>query len=316
MTEPAERSGISTVIGLNHVGLSVSDLQASIDFYTKAASVTVDPAMRLSNTAAEQASGFANAPIDRSVLAGPNGYLELSQYDPSLAGKAEAIPVCGPGITHVCFQSPTNQNIYGRFKASGAKPVSRGTEPVDLGGYGVYYAYQRDADGIMFETEHLDQPHFEGPIWLSHVALVTPDIERLVDFYEHILGAKPNRRSDDVKGPRFDEVADYDGTHIRAAWFHTTNMILEIWQFLDPVTPEPGAPNSIEKFGYNKFAFEVTDIESDYRRLIAVGVQFLSKPVKTDSSTEVFGRDPDGNLFSLIQPAPDSGISIQALKAR
>jgi len=315
-TRQTERSNPSSVTGLNHIGLSVSDLQASIAFYSEAASVEVDRSKRLSNSAAEQASGFDNTPVDRAVLAGPNGYLELSQYAPALAGPPEEIPVQGPGITHVCFQAPTPQNIYGRFKRLGAIPVSRGTEPVDLGGYGVYYAYERDADGIMFETEHLDEPHFEGPIWLSHIALVTPDIDRLVEFYENLLGFQPNRRSDKVTGPRFDEVADLDGIQIRAAWFHMTNMILELWQFIIPVTPEAGAPTSFERIGYNKIAFEVSDIQSDYKRLADSGVQFLSEPVQTDASTEVFGRDPDGNLLSLIQPAPRSGISIEELKAR
>ena len=80
--------------------------------------------------------------------------------------------------------------------------------------------------------------------------------------------------------------------------------------------PEPGAPLPFEKIGYHKFAFEVSDIQSDYKRLLASGVEFLSEPVQTDESTEVFGRDPDGNLFSLIEPAPGSSISIAALKAR
>jgi catechol 2,3-dioxygenase-like lactoylglutathione lyase family enzyme len=316
MTDQPEQSNSSSVVGFNHIGVSVSDLKASIAFYTEAAAVEVDYSKRLGNSAAEKASGFDNAPVDRAVLAGPNGYLELSQYKSSLAGPAVEIPVQGPGMTHFCFQAPTSRDLYGRFKKLGATPVSRGTEPVDLGGYGVYYAYERDADGIMFETEHLDTPHFEGPVWLSHIAVVTPDIDRLVEFYENIIGCEPTRRSDKVTGPRFDEVADYDGIFIRAAWFNMRNMILELWQFINPATQEAGPPIPYEKIGYNKFAFEVTDIQSDYNRLVESGVQFLSEPVQTDASTEVYGRDPDGNLFSLIQPAPDSGNSIQALKAR
>jgi catechol 2,3-dioxygenase-like lactoylglutathione lyase family enzyme len=294
----------------------VSDLKASAAFYTGAASLELDRSKALSNTLAEAASGFANSPVDRVVLAGPNGYLELSQYDASLSGPAEEIPVQGPGITHYCFQAPVPQNLYGRFKDLGATPVSRGTEPVDLGGYGVYYAYERDADGIMFETEHFDEPHFEGPIWLSHIALVTPDIDRLVSFYQNLIGFEPTRRNDNVSGPRADEVIDHDGTIIRAAWFNMSNMILELWQFVNPQTPEVGEPIPFEKIGYNKFAFEVADIQSDYKRLVESGVRFLSEPVQSDVSTEVFGRDPDGNLFSLIQPAADSGISITTMKMR
>lgn len=312
----ATPSNPSSVKGINHIGLCVSDLKASIAFYTEAASIEVDHSKRLGNSAAEKASGFNNDPVDRATLKGPNGYLELSQYDASLAGPAEEIPVQGPGVTHVCYQSPTTQDIYSRFKALGATPVSRGTEPVDLGGYGVYYAYERDSDGIMFETEHLDKPHFEGPIWISHVALVSHDLDRLTDFYENLFGCKPNRRTNKAAGPRFDEVIDYDGVHIRAAWFDLSNMILELWQFVNPVTPEPGAPLPFEKIGYNKFAFEVSDIHSDYRRLVDAGVQFLSEPVETEESTEVFGRDPDGNLFSLIQPARGSSISIDALSKK
>jgi catechol 2,3-dioxygenase-like lactoylglutathione lyase family enzyme len=309
-------SNLSTIKGINHVGLSVSDLKASMAFYSDAASLEIESTSRFSNSAAEKASGFSNEPVARAALKAPNGYLELSQYDASLTGPAEEVSVTGPGVTHVCYQSPTTQDVYSRFRSLGATPVSRGNEPVDLGGYGVYYAYSRDADGIMFETEHLDKPHFEGPVWFSHVALVSPDLDRLVDFYENLLGSKPNRRSNKVTGPRFDDVIDFDETYIRAAWFDTSNMILELWQFVNPVTPEPGAPVPFEKIGYNKFAFEVSDIDADYKRLVESGVQFLSEPVQTDESTEVYARDPDGNLFSLIQPAPGSSISIDELKPR
>ncbi len=103
--EQTAPSNLSTITGLSHVSLSVSDLKASIAFYTEAAFLEVDHSMRLGNSLAETASGFDNAPLDRAVLAGPNGYLELSQYDSLLAGTAEEIPVRGLGITHICFQA-------------------------------------------------------------------------------------------------------------------------------------------------------------------------------------------------------------------
>lgn len=316
MAVQSAQSNPSTIEGINHVGMSVRDLKASVEFYTKAVAIEEDPSKRLSNSTAERASGFASSPISRTALRGPNGYLELSQYDASLFGSTEVLSVRGPGITHVCYQSPTTQDIYSRFIAQGATPVSRGKAPISLLGRGVYYAYERDRDGIMFETEHLDKPSFQGPIWLAHIALVSAEIDRSVEFYTNLLGFKPNRRSNKAAGPTFDEVTDYDDVHIRAAWFDLGNMSLELWEFVNPVTPAPSAPVPFERIGYTKFAFEVSDIEKDYRRLVESGVRFLSEPVQTSESIEVYSRDPDGNLFSLIQPLPGSSISIHALRKR
>jgi catechol 2,3-dioxygenase-like lactoylglutathione lyase family enzyme len=183
-------------------------------------------------------------------------------------------------------------------------------------GQGVYYAYARDHDGIMYETEHLDHAPFEGPIWFSHVALVSPDLDRLVEFYSLLFDAEPNRRTNRASGPRFDEVAGYDDVMIRAAWFDIGNMILEMWQFVNPVTPEPEKPPSIEDLGYNKVAFEVSDLYKEYERLTALGVAFLSSPTMSVDGWEVCLRDPDGNLISLIQPQTEAGLSVSHLKQK
>ena len=306
----------STIKGINHVGLCVSDLQAAAAFYERAAGISQAPIKGLGNPMAEMASGFEILPEDRLTLRGPNAYLQLSQYAPLDGAASGVLPVAGPGVTHVCFQSATQKNIYARFKAQGAVPVSRGDAPISLLGQGVYYAYARDLDGIMFETEHLDRPHFNDPVWLSHVALVSPDIDQLVAFYQTVLGVQVSRRANKAAGPTFDQVADYDDVHIRAAWFHMENMDLELWQFVNPVTPETGPPAPFEQIGYQKFAFEVSDIQKDYGRLVDAGITFLSKPVESAQSTEVYARDPDGNLFSLIQMRDDSAYSIDRLKKK
>jgi catechol 2,3-dioxygenase-like lactoylglutathione lyase family enzyme len=294
--------------------MSVTDLKASVEFYSEALGV------RLQNTPdtmrTEDASLGFSTPSNSAVLAFPNGYLKLSEYDRSDFSPPPVLPVKGPGITHVCYQSPTSEDIYQRLINGGATTVSRGEQPVHLLGQGVYYAYARDHDGIMYETEHLDHAPFEGPIWLSHAALVSPDLDRLVEFYSLLLDAKPNRRTDRASGPRFDEVAGYDNVMIRAAWFDIGNMILEMWQFLNPVTPEPQRPSAIEDVGYNKVAFEVSDLPKEYERLTALGVRFLSSPATSVDGWEVCLRDPDGNLISLIQPKIQDDLSVSHLKQK
>jgi catechol 2,3-dioxygenase-like lactoylglutathione lyase family enzyme len=294
--------------------MSVTDLKASVEFYSQALGV------RLQNTPdtmqAEDGSLGLSTPSNSAVLAFPNGYLKLSEYDRSDFSPPPVLPVKGPGITHVCYQSPTSEDIYQRLINGGATTVSRGEQPVHLLGQGVYYAYARDHDGIMYETEHLDHAPFEGPIWLSHAALVSPDLDRLVEFYSLLLDAKPNRRTDRASGPRFDEVAGYDNVMIRAAWFDIGNMILEMWQFVNPVTPEPQRPSAIDDVGYNKVAFEVSDLQTEYERLTTLGVAFLSSPARSVDGWEVCLRDPDGNLISLIQPKQQDDLSVSYLKQK
>ena len=314
MSSSQSESCASSVIGIHHVGMSVTDLKASVEFYSQALGV------RLQNTPdtmqAEDGSLGFSTPSNSAVLAFPNGYLKLSEYDRSDFSPPPVLPVKGPGITHVCYQSPTSEDIYQRLINGGATTVSRGEQPVHLLGQGVYYAYARDHDGIMYETEHLDHAPFEGPIWLSHAALVSPDLDRLVEFYSLLLDAKPNRRTDRASGPRFDEVAGYDNVMIRAAWFDIGNMILEMWQFVNPVTPEPQRPSAIEDVGYNKVAFEVSDLQTEYERLTTLGVAFLSSPARSVDGWEVCLRDPDGNLISLIQPKQQDDLSVSYLKQK
>lgn len=314
MSSSQSESCASSVIGIHHVGMSVTDLKASVEFYSQALGV------RLQNTPdtmqAEDGSLGFSTPSNSAVLAFPNGYLKLSEYDRSDFSPPPVLPVKGPGITHVCYQSPTSEDIYQRLINGGATTVSRGEQPVHLLGQGVYYAYARDHDGIMYETEHLDHAPFEGPIWLSHAALVSPDLDRLVEFYSLLLDAKPNRRTDRASGPRFDEVAGYDNVMIRAAWFDIGNMILEMWQFVNPVTPQPQRPSAIEDVGYNKVAFEVSDLQKEFERLTALGVRFLSSPATSFDGWEVCLRDPDGNLISLIQPKTQDDLSVSHLKQK
>jgi catechol 2,3-dioxygenase-like lactoylglutathione lyase family enzyme len=253
-----------TVKGIHHVCLSVTDLDRSLAFYQAATSLEV-------------AVGSRDEPGEVATLRGPNCSLELIEF-PRARRPSVDMPVQGPGITHVCYQSATVDDVYGSFLAAGATPVSRGTEPVDLGGYGVYYAYARDPDGIMFEVEHLDRPEFEGDFWIAHVALASPDLDRLVDFYRTLLGIEPYRRSELIEGPQFDAVAGIDGVRLRAAWFGVGNMILELWQYLHPPPGGRAEPRGPERIGYNTIAFEVDDLVD-----------------------EVHTRDPDGNLISLVR---------------
>ena len=306
---PSQQHDLSatSVLGIHHVGVAVSDLATSAAFYQTTASME-----RLSPIAIGSEQPLP--PTSSEVLSTPNGILQLMQFPDSRSKRHDVVPVEGPGITHVCFQSPADLELYRRFEQAGATPVSRGTPPIDLNGRGVVYAYARDNDGIMFEVEQLDAPKFDGPVWLAHVALVSHDLDRLVDFYRNLLGVEPYGRANKLGGPRWDEVTGLDNVRVRAAWFNTGNMIIELWQYVTPTTAAPGSPLPFDQLGYNKIAIEVGDLGVERRRLEGAGATFLNDPIEQNGVTEAFLRDPDGNLLSLLQTSPGAAVTVADLK--
>ena len=299
------RTSGTAIKGIHHIGISVADVTTSAEFLEDAANL-----IRVGEGSFSGTGIASSAPSASMIMKGPNAYLELMQFD---SQTPEPVPVEGPGFTHLCFQSPSEHLMYNGFKDAGATAVSWGEGPVDLGGYGVHYAYLRDADKTMYEVEQVDRPPFEGQVWIGHVALASHDIDRLVEFYSNVFGIEPYRRVNKATGPRVDEVTGIKDARMRAAWFNVANMVFEIWEFVNPVTPDTSAARPFEKVGYNKFAFEVSDLTKEITRLKARDVNFASEPLATPIGVEAYAADPDGNRFSLVQ-LNDSQLSIDHLK--
>ncbi len=290
----------AAITGINHVSLSVTDLEKSIGFYKNAIGLEVINRQEIKQQIpSEKAAKIKHKNRKTVTLKGPNGQIELLQFEGINPNSQSKMPVQGSGITHVCYQSPMTNSIYEKSKKLGAKIVSRGEKPIDRG-YGIHYAYIKDNDNIMFENEEFEKPKFTENVWLGHVALVTHDIDRLVNFYTQLLDSKPINRKDNIKNnPKLDDIANIDSLELRGAWFQVGNMLLEIWQFDSPKTMPNEKPNSYTEIGYQKIVFDVKNLKKVNENSLKKGIEFLSKPVIYNKTVEVFLRDPDGNLLLL-----------------
>jgi catechol 2,3-dioxygenase-like lactoylglutathione lyase family enzyme len=303
------------VLGIRHVAITVSDIDATIAFYAQAVPYKVERRFRVKASAFGRKLLTAPAgEVEIALVQMPTMWIQLMDVAPGTPVAPNPRPVIGPGYTHICFQSPATSSAETRFRAAGLRMVSRGDAPVDIGGYGVRYSYGRDPDGIMIENEVLDAPRRSEPAWVTHVANVVHDRERMLAFYEKLLGVAPHRRLEQENRPKLDAIADIDGLSIRGGWLRLGNMELEVWEYARPRTPAPGAPRMLDEIGYNAIGFEVADMKAARARLKALKVPLVGPVVRQDGWAVQHARDPEGNLFSLVANlSGDPALSVTRL---
>ena len=113
-----------------------------------------------------------------------------------------------------------------------------------------------------------------------HIAIATPNLQRLVDFYTNILQFP---------------VVGHLGEHITFVDIGGTR--LELIE-----KPEATQAQEEGRKGPIHIAFEVDDVESTYNDLVARGVAFHIAPrTPLEGVGVAFFTDPDGNVLELFR---------------
>ncbi|HEY2260285.1 MAG TPA: VOC family protein [Solirubrobacteraceae bacterium] len=125
---------------------------------------------------------------------------------------------------------------------------------------------------------------------LEHVLVLSDDIDRARDFYEHAVGLRPGER------PRFDFTGYWmyagtrpclhiaDRTSYRA---HARELGLEVPERISG----PGQVDHI--------AFGATDYDAALKRLTRAGVQPMCRQIPGGGPRQLFFYDPDGQRVEI-----------------
>jgi catechol 2,3-dioxygenase-like lactoylglutathione lyase family enzyme len=284
------------ILGIHHVGVSVSDLDRFAAFY--AGAFGLRETFRFPLRDSPEGRAMLQLPMiggQAAFIAGPNLIVEVFQFDaPRPSGRAVDRPVNLPGITHFCVQSNDMPSAAARFSAAGGRFDA---EPTDLGA-DITYAYPRDPDGNVIELEALPDTGEEG-CWPAHVSITTPDVDRAVEFYERLTGVTARRLRQVGPNKKVDQVTGLEGAEASGAWLQIGNLQLELWQYMSPPSDEVEERN-VADFGYSHFALEVDDVEAERRRAEQLGMQFQGAPIRSGGVTATYGRDADGNVVEFI----------------
>ncbi|MEM1189363.1 MAG: VOC family protein [Pseudomonadota bacterium] len=324
----SELPGDSVIKGISYIGASVSDLAQTIELYRDAVDLElVDQSPISSSSAFDQLAGRDGVVANTAMMRSVNAQIRFMSFDdPSAAARRTApMEVIGPGIMHVCFQVDEKTQAYQKFLAGGARFMGvREMQQLNERNP-VFYAYARDFDELVVELEHVDVEQLALPAppknqyRIRQVALATPDMDRLTDFYSVLLG-QPKFRSFGkwffmrLKGEKFDNVAGLDGGAAEAAWFQVRNLELEIFQFHSHPTQDLETPRPLEALGYNMIVFDVSDMAEARELFLRAGGTIVTEPAPMDGGEIMFGRDPDGNLLGLQQSPAEALVSSRIFK--
>ncbi len=143
---------------------------------------------------------------------------------------------------------------------------------------------------------------------VAHIGITVTDLDRSIAFYRDILGLHFLGEMT-MGGPETAELFRRPGCSARVAYLRPEDPSappVELIQFTDHHALQ-NTPTLFES-SISELCFSVEDIDGEYERLRAQGVEFLSAPQTFDSRKYGFGMsravyfyDPDHNILELIQ---------------
>lgn len=133
-----------------------------------------------------------------------------------------------------------------------------------------------------------------------HVAISTPNIDRLAAFYRDVIGFEIIEEGSWPQGTKIiDNVLRLKNSAGRQMMLKGSNICIELFEFSSP-EPAPMNPSRpVCNHGHTHIAFDVVDIDAEYQRLKDAGVDFHAPPQDFGHLKATYGRDPDGNVFEL-----------------
>lgn len=135
-----------------------------------------------------------------------------------------------------------------------------------------------------------------------HAAIATTNLARMLDFYRTMLGFELITEQSWMAGSeRHDILTGLSGSSARYAVLRLGHAYLELFEYLSPV-PVPNDPDRpVSDAGLTHIAVAVDDIDAEFARMSEAGVRFHCPPGPKGPYRATYGRDPEGNVFELIE---------------
>jgi len=319
--QPAEAVPAAAVQAVAMVGMTVADMDRSVDFYTRVLDFERVSDDELAGDAYEELSGVFGVRLRVVRLRLGQEYLQLTQYLASPGRPAPADPRSNDRwFQHVAIIVRDMDGAYARLRRFKVQHASTGPQllPKTIpAAAGIRAFYFRDPDGhpleiLQFPSDKGD-PKWHAPtdrlfLGIDHTAIVVADTKTSLAFYRDVLGFR-------VAGESMNFGTEQEHlNNVQAARLRITGLRAPAGpgiEFLEYLTPRDGRPYPADERPNDLVHWQTTVLVPDAAAAAAAirrGKFRLVSPTPVELPDTTLGfrrgvlvRDPDGHAIQLVE---------------
>lgn len=317
----ARGQAIPAVSHIETVGFTVSDMDRSLDFYTRVLPFEKVSDTEVFGTELEHLTGVFGARVRVVDLKLGEEKIELTEY---LTPQGRPVPVDSRSndrwFQHVAIIVSDMDRAYQKLQANKVRHASTG--PQTLPAYitaaaGIKAFYFKDPDNHVLEI--LQFPHDKGAakwherersgrlfLGIDHTAIAVADSDESLKFYRDRLGLTVAGTSDNY-GPEQEHLNNVFGAKLHITGLHSAVDGIAV-EFLEYIAPRDGRPFPGDTRSSDLWHWETTfgsaSIDNLFLTfkpdLISSGIVLFERPVLGFRRAAMM-RDPDGHAVRLIE---------------
>ncbi len=319
-----------TVERVGAVGMTVSDMDRSIDFYSKVLSFEKISEVEVAGEDYERLQGVFGLRMRIVRMKLGSELIELTEY---LAPKGRPFPIDSRGndrwFQHIAIITSDMEKAYAWLRENRVEHASTGPQRLpdwNKNAGGIKAFYFRDPDKHYLEI--LQFPDGKGdPKWrqqtdglflgIDHTAIVVGNTDESLKFYQDLLGLSIAGTSENY-GVEQEHLNNVFGARLRITSLRAAGGGPGI-EFLEYLAPQDGRPapgdakaNDLFHWQTNLIVADANKIEQSLRtknsRFVSPGAVLL-KDQRVGFARGLLVRDPDGHVMALLEDVKPQSVS-------
>ena len=310
-----------SVIGVDAVGMTVSDMDRAVDFYSKVLTFQKVSDTEVASESYEQLEGVFGSRVRIVRMRLGDEFIELHEY---LAPKGRPIPVDSRSndrwFQHIALIVSDMDKAYKTLRLNKVEHASSGPQRLpdwNKNAGGIWAFYFKDPDGHPVEV--LQFPPDKGAakwhhstdklfLGIDHTAIVVWDTDASLRFYRDLLGMRVAGESENY-GTEQEHLNNVFGARLRiTALRGASGPGIELLEYL---APRDGRPFPLDETAsdlvHRQTILVAGDAGETAQMLLAAKSNFVSSGVIANPTAQLgfskafVVRDPDGHAVEIEQ---------------